>query len=155
MFNKNLNKTQIEVIINKLRKSGFYVCSAHSTIIPILNDFNIPVLSGSIKKLIALVASVDCLVTVDTAAMHIGGGLGKHMTTIFTFTDGKVYTKYYPNCVLVQKHRDNGDWDCGPCYNWAICPKVKGHPKPCLNEITSQMLINGIDVMIRNMETNL
>ena len=62
---------------------------------------------------------------------------------MFSFTDGKVYGKYY-DFVLVQKHRDNGDWECGPCFNLTLCPKTQSFPKPCLTELTSEDIIQGL-----------
>ena len=47
----------------------------------------------------------------------------------------------------MQKHRKNGDWDCGPCYNWGNCTKTKKVPKPCLTEITADMIVEGVKKM--------
>jgi hypothetical protein len=76
----------------------------------------------------------------------LAGELKKPLVGVFTFADGKVYGRYY-DFVLVQKHRDNGDWDCGPCYNWGNCTKTEKVPKPCLTEITAEMIIEGVDKM--------
>jgi len=47
--------------------------------------------------------------------VDLAGGLGKPLCGIFTFADGKIYGKHY-DFVLVQKHRDNGNWNCGSCF---------------------------------------
>jgi hypothetical protein len=74
--------------------------------------------------------------------------MGKPLVGVFTFADGTVYGRYF-DFVLVQKHRNNDpEWTCGPCYNWGACPKTKSNPKPCLTEITVEMLLEGVDKML-------
>jgi hypothetical protein len=68
----------------------------------------------------------------------------KHTRVIFTFADGKIYGKYYPTMTLVQLHKDDGDWDCGPCYTFEKCPKCTSTIKPCLTELTAERIQQGI-----------
>ena len=70
------------------------------------------------------------------------------MTGIFTFANGKTYGKYY-DFILVQKHMDDGNWDCGPCYNYRICPKTQKELKPCLTELTEKEIKEGINKMFK------
>lgn len=91
--------------------------------------------------------AADYVISVDTAAFHLAGGLKKPLVGIFTFADGKAYGKYF-DFVLIQKHRDNGDWDCGPCFKFGDCPKCKTTPKPCLTEISAEMLERGVQEML-------
>jgi ADP-heptose:LPS heptosyltransferase len=149
MLNKNLTPAQMEAVVKGLRKKGLFVWSSHTTPIPELARLKVPVLQGSIRTWMGYVYNADYVLTVDTAGFHMAGGLGKPMTAVFTFTDGKVYGRWYKNWVLVQKHRDDGDWDCGPCYNWPDCPRSKKNPKPCLSEITPQMILKGVDEMLK------
>jgi ADP-heptose:LPS heptosyltransferase len=95
-----------------------------------------------------VIEAADYVVSVDSAAFHCAGGLGKPLTGIFTYCDGKVYGKYY-DFVLVQKHRDNGDWPCGPCFHWPSCPKSKEMLKPCLTELTPDILADGLERMFQ------
>jgi ADP-heptose:LPS heptosyltransferase len=90
----------------------------------------------------------DYVISVDTSAFHLAGGLKKPLMGIFTFADGKVYGKYF-NFVLVQKHRDNGNWDCGPCYNFSICPKSPLKVKPCLTELKYDDFMIGIQKLLQ------
>ena len=120
--------------------------------IPLFKKFNIPVFTNiNIANIVALVNAADYIITVDTAFYHIAGGLGKPVLGIFGWTDGKVYGKYYQS-EFIQKHRDNGDWDCGPCgYHQHACPKPPTHRylHPCITEITPQMLHDGVDRMFK------
>lgn len=145
MLIKNLTPEQIKTCVNNLKSKGCFVCFLHSR--PIVEMPEIPTIYGiSVNDWMAVINAADYVVAVDTAAIHMAGGLGKPSVGIFTFADGKVYGKWYENFTLVQKHRDDG-WDCGPCYNWSMCTKTKTLPKPCLTEITQEMINKGIDSM--------
>lgn len=146
---KNLIPKQIKFTVQELRNRGLYVYSTHTQPIPELASLNVPVLMGSIRTWMGFVYNADYVVTVDTSVLHMAGGIKKPMVGIFGATDSKVYCKYYPNSILVQKHRDNGDWDCGPCYNWPCCVKSKTQPKPCILEITDEMIAEGINEMLQ------
>lgn len=148
MQNKNLLDHQLMAVVRHLRDRGCYVAGLHTFPITPLMKKGIP----SIHKLgtrqwMATINAADYVVSVDTSAFHMAGGLKKPLVGIFTFADGKAYGRHF-DFVLVQKHRDTDPcWTCGPCYNWGECPKTKQNPKPCLTEITSEMLTNAIDRM--------
>lgn len=145
---KNLLPWQMECIVNYL-KPQYDVFGLHHQPIKELNDLGIPVFSNlSIRQWMATIRVADYVVSVDSAAAHLAGGLNKPLMSIFTFADGKVYQKYYEN-ELVQLHRDDGNWPCGPCYHWGICPLSSTVPKPCLTQITKNMLITGLNNMIK------
>lgn len=147
---KNLLPDQLQAVVNHLKSKNCFVVGLHNKEI----NFPIPQLNYlSIKEWMGVVAASDYVVSVDTSTFHLAGGLGKPLTGIFTFADGKVYGKYY-NFVLVQKHRDDGNWDCGPCYHWVKCPKTKKIPKPCLTELTPESICNGIDKMFEKFPIN-
>jgi len=146
MIVKNLTEQQQLSLIEQLRKIDFFVYVLHHKPMPHLP---VPVWHDlSIRQWMGAIEVADYVITVDTAGFHYAGGVGKPLTGIFTFADGKVYGRYY-DFVLVQKHRDNGDWDCGPCYYWPICPKTKTVPKPCLTEITTDMIMEGVEKMLQ------
>lgn len=149
MVSKDLQKGQMHGIVQGLRDMGCFVYSAHTFPIPELDEIGVPVIHGiSMSRYLGIINSADYIISVDTASFHFAGGIGKPLTGIFTFADGKVYGRYY-QFELVQKHRDNGNWDCGPCYNWGNCPKRKTNPKPCLTEITVEMLMDGVNRMFQ------
>jgi len=146
ILSKTMTGPQIAATINGLRELGLFVYSTHTKSIPEFEKLKAPVIHGiSLKKWMAYINAADSVVAVDTAAFHLGGGLKKPLVGVFAWTDGKIYGKYY-NFQLVQKHRDNGDWDCGPCYFWQMCPKErKCRQKPCLTEITAKMIVDATE----------
>lgn len=144
---KDLRQHQITPVVDYLRSKDCFVFSTDKHPIPELEDIGVPVIHHlSFHKWMGVVNEADYVVTVDTSHFHLAGELKKPLVGIFTFADGLVYGKYF-DFVLVQKHRANGDWDCGPCYNWGNCTKTTAVPKPCLTEITAEMIIEGIDKM--------
>lgn len=148
MAGKNLMKDHIIETAKGLLSRGCYVFGLHLHPVEELSKLNIPTICNvSIKQWMGVIDQCDYMVSVDTAAFHLAGGLSKPLTGIFTWADGKVYGKHY-DFELVQKHRDDGNWDCGPCYNWGLCTKQKhGYLKPCLTELTSEIILNGCDRM--------
>lgn len=153
MKNKNLLFTQIEATVQALRERGLFVYTTHSGPIKELDRLNVPVLSGNLTQWMANVAVADYVVCVDTSVFHLAGGLGKPLVGIFAFTDGYVYGFWY-NFILVQKHRNDGNWPCGPCYDWTRCPKTKQNPKPCITELSNEQIIQGIDKMLEKWHFN-
>lgn len=141
MRSKNLAPEQFGPVMEAVKEMGGYIYGLHS--LPILN-FEGPLLIGkNCREFMSMVAVADYVISVDSAAFHVAGGLDKPQVGIFSWADGKVYGKYYSNWELVQRHRDNGDWDCGPCYVWGECPKVHHSQvrKPCITEITAEEII--------------
>ena len=115
---------------------------------------NLPgIYNASLKEWMYYIAAADYVISVDTAAFHMAGGLKKPLVGIFTFADGKAYGKYY-DFVLVQKHRDNGNWDCGPCFKFAGCPKCNKPLKPCLTELSKEEIQQGIITMFKKWPIN-
>lgn len=147
---KNLLDFQLLGIIEELHERGLFIFGLHTQpIYPMIKN-DIPVISKTtVRQWLAIVDQSDYVISVDTAAFHAAGGLGKPHVGIFTFADGKVYNKYFDKSFLVQKHRDNGNWDCGPCYNWGACTKTKKRPKPCLTEITVEDIMVETDKMLK------
>ena len=140
MSMRNMLPQQVENLTKIMRESGVDVLGCHTDEI----GMGIPTATGlTTSQWMGLMSVVDYVVTTDTSHFHMAGLLKKQMLGIFAMTNGKVYGKYYPNWELVQKHRDNGDWDCGPCYDTSRCPKTGSAPYPCMSSITEDMLQEG------------
>ena len=146
---KNLGSDQISQICRGMQDRGLSYYGTHIRDIP---GFEGNVFTGkNTKQFMSLVGAADYVISVDSAAFHIAGGLGIPMVGVFSWADGKVYGKYYDKWKLVQKHRDEG-WDCGPCYNWGECQKChhKQVRKPCITELTAEEILAALDeVMLK------
>jgi ADP-heptose:LPS heptosyltransferase len=149
MENKNLQEWQIEGLIAGIRERGLCPVGIHTRKVKYLEKNNVPTIDGiNLRQWMSVIHAADFVVSVDTSTFHCAGGLKKPLVGIFTFADGKVYGKYF-DFHLVQKHRDlDVLWTCGPCYNWCACPKTRSNPKPCLTEITVEMILDRVDRMI-------
>lgn len=140
---KSLTSKQIIEVSNYLLNSGFFVFTIHNEPIQEFTDLGVAqFLNIECEAWKELVGASDYVVSVDTGTFHLAGALKKPLVGIFSFTDGKIYGKYY-DFVLVQKHRDDGNWDCGPCFLCALCPKSKELQKPCITELQSKEIIQG------------
>lgn len=142
MLLKTLLPSQIKTIINNIKDCN--IVGLHNKEIQTLKELNIPVINdATVEEWMTYIYLADYVISVDTAAFHMAGGLKKPLLGIFTFADGKVYGKHF-DFILVQKHRDNGDWTCGPCFKFHLCPKTTKQQKPCLTEISDEEIQNGI-----------
>lgn len=147
--NKNLLEHQIKGAVEGIRDRGLCVVGLHD--IPIWNLLknDIPMITTKkIRQWMGVIHEADYVLSVDTAGFHCAGGMGKPLVGVFTWADGEVYGKYY-DFFLVQRHRNSDpNWTCGPCYNWGNCPKTKDYLKPCLTEITPEMILASVDKML-------
>lgn len=147
---KTLTKEQTTFLINYCRIIGMIPITTDEYPQEIYSKLEVlQFVSMKPKTWLALVSLCDLVISVDTATFHMAGGLGVPLVGVFSFTDGKIYGKYY-DFVLVQKHRDNGNWDCGPCFKFMFCSKEPNKKqKPCITEIAVEELKKGIDKAIR------
>lgn len=147
MVSKNLTSAQIQAILKKLK--DFNVFGINKKFIHDLTIAGIPCLvDQTIPQWMGVLNAADYVISVDTAAFHLCGGLKKPLMGIFGWSDGLTYGKYY-DFVLVQKHRLNGNWDCGPCFCFNSCPKSRGPVKPCITELSIEEIYVGIDKMFK------
>jgi ADP-heptose:LPS heptosyltransferase len=139
MMGKNLDHFQINSLLNKLEDFSVFILHTKE-IIGVKAKY---LTDCSIRQFMSVIYASDYVISVDTAAFHCAGGLKKPTLGIFSFMDGKVYGKYYHTAKIIQKHRDNGDWDCGPCFDFSKCPKcpeMTKPRKPCITELTGNKI---------------
>lgn len=150
MLSKNLLPEQIKNLTDELNLMNYFVFGLHGKPIDILKELNVPTISNTkIREWMAVLYSADYVISVDTAALHFSGGIGKPTTGIFTWADGYTYSKYYPSVNIVQLHRNtHPEWKCGPCYTYCNCPFTKGSIKPCLTGITHKMIMEQVVNML-------
>lgn len=146
---KNLYESQTVGLINGLRERGLFPLGLHHEPMWdfLKNDFPAHG-ERKIRRWMGMLNQADYVISVDTAAFHCASGMGKPLVGVFTCFDGKAYGKY-ADFFLVQRHRDDDpSWTCGPCYQWTSCPKTKDPLKPCLTEITPEMILAKVDMML-------
>lgn len=149
MINKDLIGTQITGVIDELRKMGFSPFGVHTKPVREIEAKGVSMLHGlGIRQWMSAIDAADYVIAVDTSAFHLAGGLKKPLVGVFSFADGKTYGRYF-DFELVQRHRDDGNWECGPCYNWPACPKSQGARKPCISEITSEDVMLGFERLLK------
>jgi ADP-heptose:LPS heptosyltransferase len=137
---KNLVPNQCEYIKN-ITKDFFLFC-IHTMPILDIAHLNIPILCGlNMKQAMAAVELSDYCISTDTGILHAAAGYKKPTMGIFSFVNGYVYCKYYPTVEVLQKHFDDDPTWCGPCHDFARCPKnSNSQVKPCITEIDNKML---------------
>lgn len=148
MAGKNLLKEHIEGVVKYLIKRGCYVYGVHLSPIEELTKLNVPTIhKTSLKEWMGVIDQSDYVISVDTAAFHLAGGLGKPLTGIFTWANAETYGKWYPTANFVQ-----GPCPAGykGCYNWGLCPIQKyGYIKPCLTDMKIDQIINACEKMFK------
>lgn len=147
MATKNFTSKQLDFTITYLKNIGATPVIVNNVpVINVIQKDTPQYTTNNIRKWMCFLKSVNYIISADTGSFHFGGGIKKPMLGMFTFADGVTYGKYY-DFILVQKHRKNGNWDCGPCYNYGQCPKSRGPIKPCLTEITTEEIEEGLKKM--------
>ena len=147
---KDLLNSQIEFILKYLYHKKINCILLHHQINLSLVGKGYPFLClNTFDDVIAAHYLAKATITVDTGHLHCSGGLNKPNLAIFSYVDGYIYCKYYNNTIVLQKHRKNGNWDCGPCWNYGACVKTtRINNKPCVSELSDQEIKEKIDELI-------
>jgi ADP-heptose:LPS heptosyltransferase len=145
---KNLTPSQCEIIRDMTK--DYFLFILHTVPILELIHLKIPTLSGlNLKQAMAAIDVADYCISTDTGILHAAAGYQKPSLGIFSFVDGYVYCKYYPTVSIIQKHyKDDSEW-CGPCHDFARCPKTKNPMlKPCIEDINKEMIHEKWDFLL-------
>lgn len=146
---RSLQDYHVIDIVNYLREKNFFIYSTNLERISILEELGVPNFIGY-KNWYGFVCVADYVITVDTSTFHIAGGLKKPMVGIFTHIDGRMRGKYF-DFILVQYD----GWGNCPCYTYNTCdhPNCKSKDyftaKPCITELSSDKIIEGISKMVK------
>jgi ADP-heptose:LPS heptosyltransferase len=142
---KSIKDSVLEQFVLYLKNKNYFICGVHQDEHPLLKNLGIHQITNlKYDHWIALVSTSDYVVSVDTATLHLAGGLKTPLLGVFNFTKGKVYTKYYPNVEIVQgfcPYKTDG------CFNYYSCPESQD--LPCQNNITSNQLIKSFENLVK------
>ena len=96
---------------------------------------------GTLRDLMVRIKSLDLMVAVDTAAVHIAGALGTTVYGLFGPTDPELRIKSYPSSFWLPKYQKCGRAYCwyDPC-KWRFCLQSL---KPKTIQKKVKVLLNG------------
>lgn len=93
------NYPWVQQLAARLKADGWAVALLHPTRVPV----PFPTLDSlSLRQMGAVCSVADLIVSVDSAAFHWGGILGRPTVGIFNVNDGEAYSHYYPTARPVQ-----------------------------------------------------
>ncbi len=148
MASKNLQPNQIKDLIANVK--NYNIIGLHKDKIETLEEMKIPTISNtSIREWMGIIYNADYVITVDTAAFHFAGGIGKKTLGIFTWADGLIYGKYYKNSKIVQIRNRGENFKC-PGYRFSSCPLSREALKPCLTDLNGKIIAESFEKMIKN-----
>lgn len=102
-----------------------------------------------LRRWMALVATLDAVVTVASATFCLASCLRKPTVAIFGCEDLDVFARYFPECVPVQRRRrpDTEAWAECPCWDARRCAyKEHGvYPPACLEDVTVAEVLVAVD----------
>jgi ADP-heptose:LPS heptosyltransferase len=88
----------------------------------------------SLPELAALMKRFKCLVTSDSAPMHLAAAMATPFVALFGPTDPERHLPPSENCAVVMR-----DLRCSPCYK-PVCSDIR-----CMREITVEDVLKAID----------
>ncbi len=140
MNTKNLAEDKIRLLCSEIHDLGMYPLGLHTSKIDGIEY----TFCGSIRQWMSVMNAVDYVISVDTSAFHLAGGLGKPVIGIFSIVNGRVYAKHYPTAEVVQ-----GDcpWGHTGCYAWNQCGAA-GIRKPCIDSISVDNIIEKFKILV-------
>jgi ADP-heptose:LPS heptosyltransferase len=144
MLSKDLGVNQINDVVDGVKALGCEICILNKK--PIEGVKCAQATGMNLQQWLACVNQSDYVITVDTGTFHAANGFQKPTVAIYGWADGKVYGQYHEKLELVQRHRDQIEGWCGPCFNWNNCPKCPdaNKRKPCMTEITGSEICDAL-----------
>lgn len=151
MHNKDLLDRQIMGLTKGLHERGYYVFGLHTKpIYPFLQN-DIPTISGvKLRQWLGIIDQTDYTISVDSAAFHAAGGMGKPLVGIFTFVNSETYSRYFSTVEIVQGKCPKG---YSGCYNWGTCPYSENGFIPCNSSINCEEILNSFDKLVKRFPT--
>ena len=141
MRHKNLTEPVLVGLYQKLKENNFNPFCLNDCPINECYKNDIPLIEEKkIRIWMAILYLSDYVITVDTASLHLAGGLNKPTVGIFTFANGETYSKYYENTEIVQ---GGCPFNFNGCYNWGSCPEFNDSILlPCCKNLNFMQIFN-------------
>lgn len=127
-----LAETHKVLIIHHLPVSGY----DHPNIVPVLGM--------GLREAFAVAARCDAIVSPDSAFVHFAAAFNIPTVAIFGPTDGRTFTKHYPQCRVVDLYRE---LRCLPCWRNEdlSCKLTDGRRSICLGMIPVETVIANVE----------
>jgi ADP-heptose:LPS heptosyltransferase len=145
---KSINLDQLPDIVEGLRNRGYFVFTIHSERQAEFDRLGVEQFTSIHPQAwISLVSLADYVITIDTATLHIAGGLKKPTVAVFAFTPSLPYIKYYTNIEPIQ---GPCPWGYQGCFTTYIhCKKKDAEPFPCQAGLVSSDILASFDRLVR------
>lgn len=108
----------------------------------IVNEHN----GHTITQIAGMIVKCDCMITVDSGPMHVGGAVGIPIVQLFGPTLATKNDVWKTKSVLIK----NTDLSCCPCLytqNFTRCTK-----NICMQNITPQQIVSGVNQLLNGRE---
>jgi ADP-heptose:LPS heptosyltransferase len=135
---RNLNQMQIDAIAHGLRERGCRPFGLHFAPVPGLTTIH----AASIQMFLAHVAAADYVISVDTAALHAAGGLGKPTIAVMSFIPAALRCAYYRTVRSIEPHPDR---ECFTCEQHWLGDQLS---TPCIKTIEADRVLEEFDRMV-------
>jgi len=137
---KDLKRSVIQELINMLNSKGASCFIFHSE--PLEYEHAVDVNVG-LREWLCLTRRLDAVVTVATSMFHVANLFHIPTVAIFGVEDLRIFGKYFPEMIPIQRTRKSPEWPYCPCWSSLDCklrPKNEReiYPPPCLQSITSE-----------------
>jgi len=133
----------IEYLISKDYEVYLFGSSNQSTPINYLGSqfkSNIYKIIGPLREALVMAKLMDYIIACDSMFIHAAGALRIPLIGLYGPFHSSLRMKYFMNAIGIDARTA-----CSPCFQHGHSPCSKGDPSPCMNLITSEMIIDSLN----------